>query len=63
VFVRDGEGVFRSYWTTSRGVDRLRMDFFLLDLKPFGRPEAWEDSPEGRPKTPTMRRLRRSDEY
>lgn len=63
VFVRDGEDVFRSYWTSGRGVDRLRMDFSLLDLTPFGRQEEWEDSPEGWPQTPTMHWLRRNDEY
>lgn len=63
VFVRDGDEVFRSYWTTGRGVDRLRMDFSLLDLTPFGRQEEWEDSPDGWPQTPTMQWMRRSDEY
>lgn len=63
VFVRDGEEVFRSYKTTGRGVDRLRMDFSLLDLTPFGRQEEWEDSPEGWPQTPTMQWMRRNDEY
>ena len=63
VFVRRGDEVFRSYWTSGRGVDRLRMDFSLLDLTPFGRQEEWEDSPEGWPQTPTMQWLRRNDEY
>jgi predicted dithiol-disulfide oxidoreductase (DUF899 family) len=63
VFFRDGGDVYRSYWTSGRGVDRLRMDFSLLDLTPFGRQEEWEDSPEGWPQTPTMRWLRRNDEY
>ena len=47
VFLRDGDGVYRSYVTSSRGVDRLRLDFNLLDLTPLGRQEEWEDSPDG----------------
>jgi predicted dithiol-disulfide oxidoreductase (DUF899 family) len=51
VFLRDGERVFRSYFTTARGVDRLRIDFNLLDMTPLGRQEEWEDSPDGWPQT------------
>lgn len=63
VLLRDGDAVYRTYWTTSRGVDRLRLDFNLLDLTPYGRQEAWEDSPRGWPQGPTMGWLRRHDEY
>jgi predicted dithiol-disulfide oxidoreductase (DUF899 family) len=59
-FLRD---VYRTYFTTARGVDRLRLDFNLLDLTALGRQEAWEDSPEGWPQAPTMQSLRRHDEY
>jgi predicted dithiol-disulfide oxidoreductase (DUF899 family) len=55
--------VYRAYFTTARGVDRLRVDFNLLDLTALGRQEAWEDSPAGCRSGPTMRALRRSDEY
>jgi predicted dithiol-disulfide oxidoreductase (DUF899 family) len=51
-FLRDGDDVYRTYFTTSRGVDRLRLDFNLLDLAAYGRQETWEDSPEGWPQTP-----------
>jgi predicted dithiol-disulfide oxidoreductase (DUF899 family) len=54
VLLRDGGEVFRSYFTTARGVDRLRLDFNLLDLTPYGRQEQWEDSPAGWPQDPTM---------
>jgi predicted dithiol-disulfide oxidoreductase (DUF899 family) len=37
VFLRDGEQVYRTYYTTARGVDRLRADFNFLDLTPYGR--------------------------
>lgn len=63
VLLRDGDDVYLTYWTTSRGVDRLRFDFNILDLTPLGRQEQWEDTPEGRPQTPTMGWLRRHDEY
>jgi predicted dithiol-disulfide oxidoreductase (DUF899 family) len=63
VLLRDGDDVFRTYFTTDRGVDRLRMDFNLLDLTPYGRQEEWEDSPEGWPQSPTMSWLRLHDEY
>jgi predicted dithiol-disulfide oxidoreductase (DUF899 family) len=54
---------FRTYFTTARGVDRLRLDFNLLDLTPYGRQEEWEDSPDGWPQDPTMTWLRPHDEY
>jgi predicted dithiol-disulfide oxidoreductase (DUF899 family) len=63
VLLRDGDEVFRTYFTTGRGVDRLRLDFNLLDLTPYGRQEEWEDSPAGWPKDPTMSWLRLRDEY
>jgi predicted dithiol-disulfide oxidoreductase (DUF899 family) len=63
VLLRDGDEVFRTYFTTGRGVDRLRMDFNLLDLTPYGRQEEWEDSPDGWPQGPTMSWLRLHDEY
>jgi predicted dithiol-disulfide oxidoreductase (DUF899 family) len=55
--------VFRTYYTTARGVDRLRLDFNLMDLTPYGRQEEWEDSPEGWPQYPTWSRLKIRDEY
>jgi predicted dithiol-disulfide oxidoreductase (DUF899 family) len=63
VLLRDGDDVFRTYFTTARGVDRLRLDFNLLDLTPYGRQEQWEDSPDGGPQDPTMSWLRLHDEY
>lgn len=63
VLLRDGDEVFRTYFTTSRGVDRLRLDFNLLDLTPYGRQETWEDSPEGWPQTPPYTWWRLHDEY
>jgi predicted dithiol-disulfide oxidoreductase (DUF899 family) len=63
VLLRDGDEYFRTYSTTGRGVDRLRLDLNLLDLTPYGRQEVWEDSPAGWPQDPTMSWLRPHDEY
>jgi predicted dithiol-disulfide oxidoreductase (DUF899 family) len=49
VFLRDGWDVYRTYNTTSRGVDRLLWVHNILDLTPYGRQESWEDSPAGWP--------------
>lgn len=53
VFLRDGDDVYRTYNTTSRGVDRLLWVHNVLDLTPYGRQEDWEDSPPGWPQHPT----------
>jgi predicted dithiol-disulfide oxidoreductase (DUF899 family) len=63
VLLRDGDEVFRTYFTDGRGVDRLRTDFNLLDLTPYGRQEEWEDSPDGWPQDPTRSWIRLHDEY
>jgi predicted dithiol-disulfide oxidoreductase (DUF899 family) len=49
VFLRDGNDVYRTYNTTSRGVDRLVFLRSIPDLTPYGRQEDWEDSPAGWP--------------
>jgi predicted dithiol-disulfide oxidoreductase (DUF899 family) len=53
VLLRDGDRVYRTYSTTSRGVDRLLFVNNILDLTPYGRQEDWEDSPAGWPQHPT----------
>ena len=53
VFLRDGDDVYRTYVTMSRGVDRLVFEHSILDLTPYGRQEDWEDSPPGWPQHPT----------
>lgn len=63
ILLRDRDRVFRSYFTSGRGVDRLRFDFNLLDLTALGRQEEWEDSPAGWPQTPTHGWGRLHDEY
>ena len=53
VFLRDGDDIYRTYNTTSRGVDRLVFVNSIFDLTPYGRQEDWEDSPPGWPQYPT----------
>ena len=63
VFLRDGQQVYRTYFTKGRGVEALGSVWTFLDLTPFGRQETWEDSPEGTPQTPPYEWWRRHDEY
>lgn len=63
VFLRDGDTVYRTYFTTGRGVEQLGSTWTFLDLTPFGRQETWEDSPEGWPQTEPYDWWRLHDEY
>jgi predicted dithiol-disulfide oxidoreductase (DUF899 family) len=48
-YLRDGDRVFETYWTTGRGNEVMAPSYGLLDLTVHGRQEFWEDSPEGWP--------------
>ncbi|HEY8286165.1 MAG TPA: DUF899 domain-containing protein [Chloroflexota bacterium] len=63
VFLRDGDRVFHTYFTTGRGVEALGTAWTFLDLTPLGRQEDWEDSPAGWPQTPPYEWWRRHDQY
>jgi predicted dithiol-disulfide oxidoreductase (DUF899 family) len=63
VLVRDGDNVFRTYFTSRRGSEGLGNVWGFLDATPFGRQEDWEDSPAGWPQTAPYRWWRRHDEY
>jgi predicted dithiol-disulfide oxidoreductase (DUF899 family) len=63
VFLRDGDDVYRTYFTSWRGVEALGSVWTFLDLTPLGRQEDWEDSPEGYPQGPPYEWWRRHDEY
>ena len=63
VFLRDGDEVFRTYFTTGRGDELLGGFWAYLDITPLGRQEDWEDSPEGWPQTKPYVWWRRHDEY
>jgi hypothetical protein len=55
-YLREGERVFETYWTTRRGVEELDYSYALMDLTVYGRQEAWEDSPQGWPQQCTYTR-------
>ncbi len=63
VFLRDGDDVYRTYFTSRRGCETLGSTWGFLDLTPLGRQENWEDSPAGWPQTPPYEWWRRHDEY
>jgi predicted dithiol-disulfide oxidoreductase (DUF899 family) len=63
VFLRQGDRVFRTYFTNNRGVEAIGTVWSLLDRTPLGRQETWEDTPAGRPQTPPYQWWRLHDEY
>jgi predicted dithiol-disulfide oxidoreductase (DUF899 family) len=63
VFLREGDEIFRTYFTNSRGTEVVGNVWGFLDATPFGRQETWEDSPEGWPQTEPYQWWRRHDEY
>ena len=63
VLLRDGEQIFRTYFTQARGLETVATVWNLLDLTPFGRQEEWEDTPGGRPQSAPYQWWRRHDEY
>ncbi|WPU97156.1 DUF899 family protein [Mucilaginibacter sabulilitoris] len=48
-YLRQGDRVFETYWTTFRGVETIDYSLALMDLTVYGRQEDWEDSPAGWP--------------
>jgi predicted dithiol-disulfide oxidoreductase (DUF899 family) len=50
-FVREGDGIFRTYFIDSRGDEAMGSTWSYLDITALGRQEEWEDSPEGYPQT------------
>ena len=48
-YLRDGDRVFETYWTTRRGAEAMDYSYALMDLTVYGRQEPWEDSPPGWP--------------
>ncbi|OZG72184.1 hypothetical protein BTA51_17715 [Hahella sp. CCB-MM4] len=63
VFLREGEKIYRTYYTTLRGVEYLGSIWSYLDLTPMGRQELWEDSPEDVIQTPPYQWMRLHDGY
>jgi predicted dithiol-disulfide oxidoreductase (DUF899 family) len=48
-YLREGDRVFETYWTTRRGVEAMDYSYALMDLTVYGRQEPWEESPAGWP--------------
>jgi predicted dithiol-disulfide oxidoreductase (DUF899 family) len=64
VFLRDdSDRVFRTYFTSDRGVEAVGTVWSILDRTPLGRQETWEDTPPSRPQTPPYQWWRLHDEY
>jgi len=55
-YLREGDRVFETYWTTTRGVEAMDYSYALMDLTVYGRQEPWEDSPPGWPQRCTFTR-------
>ncbi len=63
VFYRDDGDIYRTYFTTGRGVETLGTPWTFLDLTPLGRQESWEDAPEGTEQSEPYQWWRLHDEY
>ena len=63
VFLRDGDVIYHTYFTTDRALEAVDTNFTLLDWTPLGRQEEWEDSPSGWPHSEPYVWWRRHDEY
>jgi predicted dithiol-disulfide oxidoreductase (DUF899 family) len=48
-YLRTGDRVFETYWSTDRASEALAHSYALLDMTVYGRQETWETSPEGWP--------------
>ncbi len=49
-YLREGDKVYETYWTTGRGNEPMAPSYGLLDLTVYGRQEFWEESPAGWPR-------------
>lgn len=55
-YLRHGDKVFETYWTTRRSVEAMDYSFALMDPTVYGRQEPWEDSPPRWPQQCTYTR-------
>ncbi len=53
-YLRDGDRVFETYWTSGRASEVMAPTYGLLDMTVYGRQETWEDSPPGWPQPHAM---------
>ena len=50
-FIRDGDRIFRTYFTNERGDEAMGTVWSYLDITALGRQENWENSPAGYPQS------------
>ncbi len=50
-YLRQGERVFETYWTTGWATEAMAPVYGLLQMTVYGRQEIWEDSPDVWPRT------------
>jgi len=62
VFIR-GDAIYRTWFTTARGMETLGAVWGLLDLTPMGRQEKWQDAPDWVSQGEPYRWWRLHDEY
>lgn len=62
-FLRQGDEIYHTYFTSDRALEEVVSAFRLLDWTVLGRQETWEDSPAGWPQTPPYEWWERHDEY
>src|SRR6202047_3151724 len=62
-FIRDGDGVYRTYFVNHRGDEGRGGPWAYLALTALGRQEEWEDSPDDYPQTPPYSWWRWHDAY
>ena len=62
VFIRRDGGIFRTYFTTGRGLESFSV-WSLLDMTPYGRQETWQDAPEDVPQSDPYAWWKLHDEY
>lgn len=63
IFLHDSGNIYRTYFSTGRGLESLGSVWTFLDLTPLGRQEKWEDSPPGWPQTEPYEWWRLHDQY
>jgi len=63
VFIHQEGTIYRTYFTSARGVEGLGSNWSYLDLTPLGRQENWEESPDGTPQSAPYQWWRLHDSY
>jgi predicted dithiol-disulfide oxidoreductase (DUF899 family) len=62
-FIRDDDGIYRTYLVNSRGDEHMGSTWSYLDITALGRQEEWEDSPSGYPQSPPYQWWNYHDAY